>query len=127
MHEGKVAQLADSDPGHVVVLVRCTVGGGANPVSNLPHAHVKGVLATAGMQDAQPRSGLRHNVNTQLLVHLTREGLEFRLTRFDLPPGQIPDIWVCPLGRPAVYEQDRAVFHECTCDDDMHDGIRAQG
>jgi len=49
MHEGKAAQLADPDPCDVVVLVRCAVGGRANPVSNVPDAHVNGVLTTAGM------------------------------------------------------------------------------
>lgn len=54
MHEGKAAQLADPDPCDVVMLVRCTVGRRANPVSDVPDAHVNGVLTTAGMQDAQP-------------------------------------------------------------------------
>lgn len=53
-HEGKAAQLADPDPCDVVMLLRCTVGGRADPVSDLPDAHVDGVLATAGMQVAQP-------------------------------------------------------------------------
>lgn len=75
MHEGKAAQLADPDPCDVVMLVGCTVGRRANPFSNLPDAHVNGVRTTAGMQDAQPCSGLHHDVNTELLVHLTREGL----------------------------------------------------
>lgn len=75
MREVKAAQLADRDPGDVVVLVRCTVGGRADPLSDLPDAHVKGDPTTVGMQDAQPGSGLRHDVHTELLVHLTREGL----------------------------------------------------
>lgn len=54
MHEGKVAQLADPDPCDVVMLVGCTVGGRASPVSNLPDAHMKGVFTTAVMHDAQP-------------------------------------------------------------------------
>lgn len=54
MHEGKAAQLADPHPGDVVMLIRCTVGRRANPVANLPDAHVNGVLTTAGMQVAQP-------------------------------------------------------------------------
>jgi hypothetical protein len=54
MHEGKAAQFADPDPCDVVMLVGRAVGRRANPVSNLPDAHVHGVLTTAGMQDAQP-------------------------------------------------------------------------
>lgn len=54
MCEGKAAQLADPDPGDVVMLVRCIVGGSANPVSNLPDAHLNGVLTAAGMQVAHP-------------------------------------------------------------------------
>lgn len=54
VREGKAAQLADPDPCDVVMLVRCTVGRRADPVSDVPDAHVNGVLTTAGMQDAQP-------------------------------------------------------------------------
>lgn len=53
-HEAKVAQFADPDPCDVVVLIRCTVNRGADPVSDVPDADVDGVLATAGMQVAQP-------------------------------------------------------------------------
>jgi hypothetical protein len=65
-------------------------------------------------------------LNAEFFVQLTRERAQFRLPSLDESSGQLPHVWVRPLIRSPMCEEDTIFTNQRAHDDLVHSRNRAR-
>lgn len=67
--------------------------------------------------------GVRRDLYAELLVQLSGEGFQFRLTSLNVSARQVPETWICAPGPTPMDEQDFAVSNQSARHHRTHTGI----